>query len=65
MKKPALRASVVDFTAMAYGGCKDNQLIIPDLTQNTIVPHPIAPELAQLTFEWLPRLTRIGGNSNA
>ncbi|EJK88795.1 hypothetical protein UUU_45120 [Klebsiella pneumoniae subsp. pneumoniae DSM 30104 = JCM 1662 = NBRC 14940] len=39
---------------MANGGGKDNQLVIPDLTQNAIISHPIAPELAQLTFERLP-----------
>lgn len=64
MKKPAMRASVVDFTSMPDGGCKDNQLVIPDLTQNSIISYPIAPKLPQFTFEWLPGLAGIGGNSN-
>lgn len=53
MKKPAMRASVVDFASVADRGRKDNQLVTPDLTQNSIVAHPITPELAQLAFELL------------
>ena len=54
------RLPAIDFAAMANSDDKDGYYIIPDGTDDTVVTHPVLPELAELLAgQRLPEGARI------